>query len=185
MAKLEILSPFIFSFEGGYSNHPNDSGGPTNMGITLKTWLNFGRDINLDGSIDLTDLKLITQADAETILRKYWDKCNADSIHSQSIANILVSWYWGSGTVAIRKLQQLVKVSPDGIAGPVTTKAINNANPVTLFYDYKLQKQLYLKRICQQHPANKPFLRGWLRRLSCIQYSRLICNDGTEINFKP
>jgi len=191
MAQLDILSPFIFSFEGGFSNHPNDSGGPTNKGITLKTWLNFGRDINEDGSIDVNDLKLITSADAEKILRKYWNKCQADKINSQAIANLLVSWYWGSGGIAIRKIQELLNSEPctrsllevDGIMGPKTLKAINKADPITLFYDYKQQKQLYLKEICQQNPKNKVFLRGWLRRLNCIQYSKLICNDGTEIIF--
>jgi len=183
MAKLEILSPFIFSFEGGFSNHPNDSGGPTNKGITLKTWLNFGRDINQDGSIDVEDLKLISEADASAILRKYWDKCMGDRIQSQAVANLLVSWYWGSGGIAIKKLQELLGVVVDGIMGPKTLRALNRADPVSLFYDYKLMKQIYLKEICMRNPKNKVFLRGWLRRLGCIQYSKLVCNDGSVIVF--
>lgn len=184
MARLEILAPFVLSFEGGFSDHPNDSGGPTNRGVTMKTWLNFGRDINGDGSIDVDDLKLITEADATAILRRYWDKCRGDSIKSQAMANLLVSWYWGSGGVAIRKLQELLGVDADGVMGAKTLRALNKANPVSLFYDYKLSKQLYLKGICQQHPKNRVFLRGWLRRLSCIRYERLVCNDGTEIIFE-
>ena len=68
MAKIQPLADFILSFEGGYVNHPNDKGGPTNMGVTLKTWQTQGYDKNHDGRIDANDVKLITKADAVSIL---------------------------------------------------------------------------------------------------------------------
>ena len=70
MAKIQPLADFILSFEGGYVNHPNDKGGPTNMGVTLKTWQTQGYDKNNDGRIDAKDVKLITKADAISILRR-------------------------------------------------------------------------------------------------------------------
>lgn len=38
MAKAEILFKVIRKWEGGWSDHKNDKGGKTNMGITLSTW---------------------------------------------------------------------------------------------------------------------------------------------------
>mgnify|MGYP002949897228 CR=1 FL=1 len=38
MARIEILSPFILSWEGGFTNHPADKGGATNKGVTIATW---------------------------------------------------------------------------------------------------------------------------------------------------
>ena len=60
MAKVDILLPFILSFEGGFSNHPADKGGATNKGVTIATWRQVGYDKDGDGDIDVNDLRLIT-----------------------------------------------------------------------------------------------------------------------------
>ena len=44
MAKAEILFKVIRKWEGGWSDHKNDKGGKTNMGITLSTWKSCGYD---------------------------------------------------------------------------------------------------------------------------------------------
>ena len=93
MARVEVLSPFILSWEGGYVNDPCDAGGATNKGVTIATWKKQGYDKNGDGVIDVKDLKLITNDDACSILKKnYWDRWCADSIEDQSLANTLVDW---------------------------------------------------------------------------------------------
>ena len=42
MAKAEVLFKMIRKWEGGWSDHKNDKGGKTNMGITLSTWKSCG-----------------------------------------------------------------------------------------------------------------------------------------------
>ena len=45
MERIEKLAIFIRSWEGGYANIPQDSGGPTNKGVTLATFQHvFGKD---------------------------------------------------------------------------------------------------------------------------------------------
>ena len=46
MARVEVLSPFILSWEGGYVNDPCDAGGATNKGVTIATWKRQGYDKN-------------------------------------------------------------------------------------------------------------------------------------------
>ena len=45
MAKIDILAPFILSYEGGFVNDPLDRGGATNMGVTIATWKSVGQSL--------------------------------------------------------------------------------------------------------------------------------------------
>lgn len=178
MARCDILWPFIKSFEGGFSNHPLDKGGATNMGVTLSTWKKQGYDKDGDGDIDIDDLRLLTEADAKAIFKKnYWGRWKASSIKDQSLANILVDWVWGSGAYGIKIPQRMLKVTVDGIVGPKTIAALNDRNPKLFFAELHKEREEYFKRICQVTPTNKVFLKGWMRRLDAIQYGSLKLNS--------
>lgn len=182
MAKIQPLADFILSFEGGYVNHPNDKGGPTNMGVTLKTWQTQGYDKNNDGRIDAKDVKLITKADAISILlRCYWNRWKADGIKDQSIANILVDWIWISGTPGITLVQAMLGVKADGIVGKQTLKALNAQNPQQFFARIKARRKQYIAGIIARNPSKRVFEKGWLRRLEAINYGTLIANGDQEI----
>lgn len=110
MAKLEVLAPFILSFEGGFVNHINDKGGATNKGVTIATWKQCGYDKDGDKDIDVDDLRLLSEKDViERVMRPhYWNRWKADDIKDQSLANILVDWVWCSGANGIKIPQRLL-----------------------------------------------------------------------------
>src|SRR5512133_3253684 len=125
MARVEIFAPKILAFEGGFVNDPADRGGVTNMGVTLSTWRKVGYDKDCDGDIDADDIRMLSKADAISVLKgNYWNCWKADQITNQSIAEILVDWLWSSGKWGIVIPQRLVKVSEDGIVGPATLYAL-------------------------------------------------------------
>lgn len=173
MADVKVLAPFILKWEGGFSNHVNDPGGATNMGVTIGTWKSQGYDKNGDGNIDVKDLKLITKEDAIKILKNnYWNRWFADQIDSQVVANILVDWVWLSGAWGIKIPQELIGVKNDGIVGYQTLHALKQ----TIAKDRdKFIKQLYqarydyINKIIRNNPKLESFRKGWMNRMKDLE----------------
>jgi lysozyme family protein len=163
-----------------FVNDPIDLGGPTNMGVTLKTWQHCGYDKNDDGIIDEEDLKQIFRQDLINAVLKphYWDRWQADRIRTQSIANILVDWVWASGVYGIKIPQQMLNLKPDGIVGEKTLAAINDYPcQQELFDRIKAERIAYIERICTSRPANNRFKKGWLNRINDLKFAffALVC----------
>lgn len=178
MADLNILAPFILSFEGGYSCHPSDRGGATNKGVTLSTWRRCGYDKDGDGDIDSVDLSTLSDREVVDVILKphYWDRCLGDKIVDQSLANIIIDWVWASGAWGIKHTQTLLGVTVDGVVGDKTLKAINSAEAHTLFDRLKSRRKQHFVDIAKKDPSQEVFLKGWLRRVEAIKYGELICN---------
>lgn len=187
MANIEILSPFLLSWEGGYVNDPKDHGGATNKGVTLKTWRTVGYDKDGDGDIDADDLKLLTDDEVTWRVLKpyYWDKVQGDRIYDQGIANLLADWAYMSGArrPAVA-LQQLLGVQVDGVIGPVTLRALHNYKSADeLFSRLRNQRMVFYEQIVERDPSQKRFLKGWINRLAAISHRRLLCNGGRVIEW--
>lgn len=185
MAKIEILAPFILSFEGGFSNHPADRGGATNKGVTIATWRQVGYDKDGDGDIDVDDLRLLTDHDVvERVMRPhYWNRWKADRIRSQSIANLCVDWVWGSGRNGITGVQRLLGVKADGIVGDRTLAALNAQDPRQFFARLKAARVTYIENFVVRKPSQRVFRAGWLRRLNCMNFGSLTYNDDSVHRF--
>ncbi|MFI3283258.1 MAG: glycosyl hydrolase 108 family protein [Rikenellaceae bacterium] len=178
MASVDILAPFILSFEGGYVDHPCDRGGATNKGVTISTWRACGYDKTGDGVVDSCDLKLLS--DTEVIQRvlkpHYWDRCQGDEIEDQSVANILVDWVWASGVWGIKHTQRILGVESDGVIGERSLRQINCRDAHDLFDKIKSRREQHFRSIVERDPSQSIFLRGWLRRLGSIKYGALELN---------
>lgn len=181
MANVKTLAPFILSYEGGFSNHPADKGGPTNKGVTIKTWRSVGYDKDGDGDIDVDDLRLLTDDDVINRVLKphYWDRWKADEIKSQSIANLVVDWVWASGKHGITNVQRILGVKADGIVGPKTLAALNgHKNQKYLFARIHAARVTFIENLCIKERSQKQFRTGWLRRLNAIGYGTLLHNGA-------
>lgn len=171
MADYRELIPFILKFEGGFVNDPADSGGPTNKGVTLNTFRSvYGQTKTIN------DLKHMTDNEWRHIFKSlYWDKCKADDIADQSIANLLVDWAYNSGTsLAIRHIQRIVGVNADGIMGNITLSAINRHSPQPLFGALKKDRIAFFNVTAKKNPRKKKFLKGWLNRVNHFAYGKFV-----------
>lgn len=170
MADYKPIKSFILSWEGGYSNHPNDKGGPTMKGVIWSEWKNYAKRKGFTPTIE--NLKAITDDQWDDIFRKnYWNPFRGGDIADQSIATLLVDWGYNSGVVTvIKNTQRYLGVKADGIVGPVTLRALNSADAEKTFEAIKARRKKFLEDIVARNASQKVFLKGWLNRLNHINY---------------
>lgn len=166
MADFKRYAQKLIQLEGGYTNHPDDQGGPTNQGVTLNTYKSYcGQEKTIK---DLRNMSYGIWCDIMKDM--YWDKCLADDIDNQSVAEILVDWCVNSGLVGLRKVQEIVGVKPDGIAGPKTLAAINGADAKELFDRIMAARRQFFVNIVKRNPNQKVFINGWMNRLLMFKF---------------
>lgn len=167
MAEASKMIPHLRKWEGGFANDPDDKGGATMMGVTLKVYQKyFGKDKTAE------DLKNISDEEWLAIFKDgYWNPWKADEIKNQSIAKLVVDMGWMSGVkTAIKKVQECLGCKADGIVGPVTIGKLNEKTTFTTFRKLWLMRYQWLIEISKKG-NNKKFLRGWQNRLNDIKYS--------------
>ena len=171
MANFELTIPFTHEKEGGFVHDPDDAGGATNMGVTLKTYAAYCKRKGYPRPT-VERLKNLSEEQWQDIMRTlYWDVIGGDRIQSQSVALAIYDWAVHSGTsTAIKHVQRILGVNADGIVGPVTLSAINSASPLPLFGQIKQDRIKFLKSLVVQRPENRKFLNGWLNRVNSIKF---------------
>lgn len=96
----------IIKKEGGYVNHPDDRGGPTNFGITLKLYQKY------NPFATITDLQRLTEADAYSIYEKeFYIMTRIDAVFALAplVAEELLDTAVNMGpSVAIKFLQRVL-----------------------------------------------------------------------------
>ena len=178
MAQFSKYEPKLRKWEGeGYYDKPTDAGGPTKDGVTLTTFrMFFGEDKTVD------DLKAMLPSQWKKIMKGgFWDKCCADDITNQYVAEIFVDWCVNCGIGMVRKVQALVGTTVDGKVGTKTVAAINSCNQRALHYRIKRARIEYYLSLVERNgrelspratilPFNIANIDGWIRRTASFIY---------------
>lgn len=164
MPDIVKLAEKIARLEGGYVNDPDDRGGCTNMGVTIGTYRMY---INPNGTCN--DLKRMTYEQFALVLRKYWDRWQADRIDSQKVAELLVDWVYHSGKWGIVIPQRVLGVKEDGIVGDKTLQALNARNANEVHAKLWHARKEFLQGIAEKTPSQAKFLKGWMNRLEAFK----------------
>lgn len=81
MQHINDIAQEILKAEDGFVNDPDDPGGPTNYGVTLKTLKQLGHDLNQDGRIDIADFKQLSATQVVQIfVQDYFNKPQIDQL---------------------------------------------------------------------------------------------------------
>jgi lysozyme family protein len=155
----------VLADEGGWSNNPNDPGGPTMAGVTLSTY----RALMKPGAT-VADLKNISQADLATIYRKdYWNAICGDQLPA-GLDYSLFDYSVNSGPGrAAKALQSLIGVTVDGSIGPKTLAAVKRKDTATLIKQLCNSRLIFLETL----PTWGHFGKGWAARVARVEAAAL------------
>ena len=201
MADYRNVIPTILKWEGGLSRNPNDTasrvpapwpfngvtGWHTNKGVTYATFSSLAPRLGYKNDAD-TFFTMPSNVWGLIFKNGYWDKVQGDKIKSQAVANLLADWYWGSGSNAVKNLQQVLnrsfgyKLAEDGIMGPKTLEATNKVDAKKLFDLLHAEKVDFYNQIVKNDPSQQTFLKGWLNRAADLYAANKdIINTGGGI----
>ena len=157
----------IIDREGGYVNHPDDRGGPTRYGITLKTLARFRDEVVVD-----SDVENLTREEAVKIYwRDYVMEPGFHYIHSDNLAEHLVDIGVLHGPErAIKWLQQAIGTEPDGVIGPITLSVVNEGTLLAeevskLLAVFRIR---FMGRLISDDHSQAEFAAGWLNRATAF-----------------
>jgi len=167
--RFELCLAHVLRHEGGYTDHPVDPGGATNMGITRKTLARWRR-VSPWWNLPKSEVQSLTRVEASSIYRSlYWDLCRADDLPS-GIDLAVFDYAVNSGPGrAVRTLQSTLGVVADGLVGPVTIGAAAKADP-RMIVEAVCDRRLGFLKALATFPA---FGRGWTRRVTDIRAAAL------------
>jgi len=132
---------FVLSKEGGYSNHPHDTGGETNKGITHRTYDTYRKSQGLP----TRSVKDITDKEVKDIYYKnYYKASGANKIKDPKLATVVLDTAVHMGVKTARTM-------------------LNRSNGHVDKY-LALRQERY-KEIVQTRPSQKVFLKGWQNRV--------------------
>lgn len=157
----EIIDGLLLR-EGGWSDRAADSGGPTNFGITLKTFQRWRGDSRLTAA----DLRNMEQAEARLIYaREYIRKPGFNAIKDDHLRAHVIDFGVNSGQqTAAMALQRALGVNQDTVIGPKTLAAIEALGAVRASNRLMLARIRLQCRIVQRRPKDLANLNGWIGR---------------------
>lgn len=177
MSEFDQAVDYVLDREGGLSENPNDLGGITNYGISLR----FVREIPHDRLRRYSIFEPVTEQtirnleipQAKFIYRgEFWDEAPFQDIESQKLSNYLFDMCVNLGThQGIKLIQRAIwaaaadrgLLKDDGILGERTIRYINSYGDVLLPILIAIRASFY-RLIVELQPTQKPNLNGWLNR---------------------
>ena len=172
-SRFERAHAFVARWEGGYVDHPDDPGGVTSCGISLRALRGMGLelgDLDGDGDIDADDIRAMTPERAAVIMRRnYWDPLQLDRLPGE-LALVLydTAVNMGPGT-ARRMAQAALGVTVDGIWGPKTWAALLACRAERTARAVIRERRGRYTALLVAHPEMKSFYLGWQRRLHALE----------------
>ena len=148
----------MLQHEGGYIHHALDPGGRTNLGVTQRVWEDY-----VGHSVDEQAMRKLTKEMVAPLYReRYWNVCHCDDL-PDGVDYLAFDFSVNAGSFrSIKTIQRALNITADGVIGPVTIKAIQDANAEEFINNFAAAKEVFYRSL-----SNFPtFGRGWLNRVA-------------------
>ena len=193
MPSVENIAREIVAREGGFVNDPDDPGGPTKHGVTIRTLRRLGLDLDGDGDVDVADVRRVDPDLAVRIFVEHYFRRPRIAELPGMLQPSVFDMYVNAGAEAVRILQRLLNsmrliVAVDGAIGPETIAASHRAAeaaPDHLTDAYGIARRNYYYRLADRRPALRKFARardgskgGWIRRAEAFISPRYHLTDA-------
>jgi len=164
----------ILQHEGGYVNHENDRGGPTNHGVTQRVYSEWlGRPASTD------EVKAMTEETAREIYETQYLTGPRIHLLPDPPRTLVLDMSINHGPRrAIKLLQRTVNlagfgpIGVDGVLGPNTRRHAQRAidDMGAYFQDALVEERIkFYHRIVEHDESQRVFLKGWLRRANSFR----------------
>ena len=130
----------------------------TNLGVTQRVWEDY-----VGHSVDEQAMRKLTKEMVAPLYRKqYWDAVHGDKLPCGA-DYLAFDFAVNAGAFrSIKTIQRALKITADGVIGPVTVKAIQDTNAEDFINNFTDAKESFYRSL-----TNFPtFGKGWLNRVA-------------------
>ena len=152
MLPIQIFD-LVLQFEGGdtLTEDSRDPGGLTRYGISQRA----------HPSVDIRNL---TREQAHQIYdRDYWRRVRGDDLPLPVALMVFDAAVNQGAVTAVKLLQRAVGVSPDGVLGPVTLKALTGRDSASVCEEIAILR--CNRYLTMDSPTEETYERGWVARV--------------------
>ncbi|MFG1371476.1 glycosyl hydrolase 108 family protein [Xanthobacter oligotrophicus] len=164
----------VLVHEGGYSNHPDDPGGPTMKGIIKRVYDDYRRSKGLP----IRDVRKITKAEIEDIYKtRYWDLSRCDDLPT-GLDYVVFDGAVNSGVgQAAKWLQRALGVEVTAKVNASTIKAAQQVSDVDAVVTDVQNRRFAMLKGLRTWPV---FGKGWGRRVTEVRRLGLALAAGSQ-----
>jgi len=169
--RFETCLSETLKWEGGWSNHPQDTGGATMRGVIQRVYDAWRERQGLARQT----VRKITDDELNAIYREnYWQLVRGDEL-PEGLDLCVFDYGVNSGpSRSVSHLQEVLGIKVDGNMGPVTIAAVNASDPVEIVKKLCERRRKFVRQI-KSYPT---FGKGWNRRIDGIeQVSCAMCSE--------
>lgn len=150
----------LMKSEGGFVQDPHDSGGATNLGVTIATWKAY-----VNRPVSVQEIKDLTPVMVKPLYKQnYWNPAGCDILPS-GVDYVVFDFAVNAGVKrAIKCLQKAVGADADGVLGSITQALIRQSNPMDVVEHFTEEKIAFYKSL-----NNPYFEKGWLARADTVE----------------